>query len=222
MLDLMSDPHPACPLCGSPSSHFHQDARRPYFQCPGCDLVHVPRAWQLDSKEEKAVYDQHENRVDDPGYRAFLARLAGPLLEQLPARSQGLDFGCGPGPALASMLREQGHEVALYDLYYAPHPEVFSRQWDFITATEVVEHLGQPRLELERLWQCLKNGGLLAIMTKRVTSAQAFATWHYKNDPTHISFFSESTFKWLAAQWQAELTLVANDVVILRKQARPG
>lgn len=219
MTDLTaSSPH-ACPLCNTPSTAFHDDGKRPYFQCPDCELVHVPRAWQLDSQAEKAVYDQHENQVQDPGYRAFLSRLADPLLERLPASSRGLDFGCGPGPALAAMLREQGHEVALYDLYYAPHEEVFKQQWDFITATEVVEHLGQPRVELERLWQCLKSGGWLALMTKRVTSPQAFATWHYKNDPTHISFFSESTFEWLAAHWQAELEIVANDVVILRKPA---
>lgn len=218
MTDLTASSHPACPLCNTPSMAFHDDGKRPYFQCPDCELVHVPHAWQLDSQAEKAVYDQHENHVQDPGYRAFLSRLAQPLLECLPASCRGLDFGCGPGPALAAMLREQGHEVALYDLYYAPHEEVFQQQWDFISATEVVEHLGQPRVELERLWQCLKTGGLLALMTKRVTSPQAFATWHYKNDPTHISFFSESTFHWLAAHWQAELSIVANDVVILRKQ----
>lgn len=219
MPELSLSSHPACPLCARPTKWFHADAKRTYFQCPGCDLVHVPRTWHLVSQDEKAVYDQHENHVQDPGYRAFLSRLAVPLLARLPARSRGLDFGCGPGPALAAMLGEQGHEVALYDRYYAPHEEVFQQQWDFITATEVVEHLSQPRLELERLWQCLNSGGWLALMTKRVTSAQAFASWHYKNDPTHISFFSESTFQWLAAHWHAELDLVANDVVILRKPA---
>ncbi|MFO7705147.1 MAG: class I SAM-dependent methyltransferase [Halopseudomonas sp.] len=219
MTALTLSSHPACPLCDSPAHWFHDDGKRPYFQCPGCALVHVPRAWHLARQDEKAVYDQHENHVQDPGYRAFLSRLAQPLLERLPANSRGLDFGCGPGPALAAMLGEQGHAVALYDLYYAPHEDVFQQQWDFITATEVVEHLGQPRIELERLWQCLKSGGWLALMTKRVTSPQAFATWHYKNDPTHISFFSESTFEWLAAHWQAELDVVANDVVILRKPA---
>jgi predicted TPR repeat methyltransferase len=118
------------------------------------------------------------------------------------------------------MLREHGHEVALYDLYYAPDLTVFEQQWDFITATEVIEHLGQPGQELQRLWHCLKPGGLLALMTKRVTSPQAFSTWHYKNDPTHISFFSESTFQWLASEWRAELEIVADDVVILRKPNR--
>lgn len=163
------------------------------------------------------MYDRHENNIEDAGYRSFLARLADPLLQRLNPNCRGLDFGCGPGPALAVMLREQGHEVALYDLYYAPDLEVFDQQWDFITSTEVIEHLGQPGQELQRLWQCLKPGGLLALMTKRVTNLEAFSTWHYKNDPTHISFFSESTFQWLAAQWQAELEIVANDVVILRK-----
>lgn len=220
MADSPAENLPTCPLCHSPAVAFHTDKKRPYYRCSCCDLVHVPAAWHLDSQTEKAVYDQHENHVEDAGYRTFLSRLANPLLQRLPAGSRGLDFGCGPGPALAVMLREHGHEVALYDLYYAPDLTVFEQQWDFITATEVIEHLGQPGQELQRLWHCLKPGGLLALMTKRVTSPQAFSTWHYKNDPTHISFFSESTFQWLAAQWRAELEIVANDVVILRKPNR--
>lgn len=218
MTDICAGSEHDCPLCATPATTFHEDRKRQYFRCPSCALVHVPRAWQLNSQAEKAVYDQHENHVDDPGYRAFLSRLAQPLVERLPPGSHGLDFGCGPGPALAAMLREQGHQVALYDLYYAPHEEVFGQEWDFITATEVVEHLGQPGLELERLWQCLKPGGVLGIMTKRVTSLEAFEHWHYKNDPTHISFFSERTFQWLATHWQAELEVVANDVVMFRKR----
>ena len=34
-----------------------------------------------------------------------------PLLARLGPASHGLDYGCGPGPALATMLREEGHGV---------------------------------------------------------------------------------------------------------------
>ena len=54
-------------------------------------------------------------------------------------------------------------------------------------------------------------------MTKRVLSQSAFANWHYKNDPTHVAFFSDDTFSWLAVQWSAELRLVGQDVVLLQK-----
>ncbi|MCL5040889.1 MAG: class I SAM-dependent methyltransferase [Gammaproteobacteria bacterium] len=180
-------------------------------------MVHVPADWHLPAKEERAQYDLHDNQIDDPAYRRFLSRLATPLLARLPTGAEGLDFGCGPGPALAAMLAEQGHPTAVYDLYYAPDTAVLERQWDFITSSEVVEHLARPHAELERLWHCLQHGGWLAIMTKRVTDLNTFTNWHYKNDPTHISFFSEQSFVWLAEQWQAKLEFTGPDVVLLQK-----
>ena len=116
------------------------------------------------------------------------------------------------------MFEEIGHQVALYDPFYADDSSAFERQYDFITATEVVEHLHRPGEELARLWTCLKPGGLLAIMTKRVIDQQAFSRWHYKADRTHVCFFSTHTFEWLAKQWQAELMFEGKDVVNLQKK----
>ena len=206
-----------CPLCGAPTSLYCTDRRRAYYHCTSCGLVHVPGPWHLDAQAERAIYDLHENDANEPGYRRFLSRVAEPLLARLPPASEGLDFGCGPAPALAAMLEEHGHCVALHDIYYHPAPELLDRMWDFITATEVVEHLAQPLRELDRLWDCLQPGGWLAIMTKRVRDQHAFRTWHYKNDLTHISFFSEQSFEWLAKRWSAELAIVSADVVLLRK-----
>ena len=42
----------------------------------------------------------------------FLGRLAEPLVERLDPGASGLDFGCGPGPALAAMLTRRGYTVA--------------------------------------------------------------------------------------------------------------
>ncbi len=208
---------PPCPLCQQVTRFCCRDRRRPYYHCDRCGMVHVAAPWHLSAVDERAQYDLHDNQADDPAYRQFLSRLAEPLLARLPAGAEGLDFGCGTGPALAVMLREKGHPIALYDLYYAPDISVFERQWDFITSSEVVEHLAHPDAELQRLWQCLKPGGWLGIMTKRVTDLAAFTRWHYKNDPTHISFFSQQSFDWLAERWHARLEVVGDDVVLLQK-----
>jgi SAM-dependent methyltransferase len=140
-----------------------------------------------------------------------------PLLARLTPGSRGLDFGSGPGPALARMLTEAGHDVALYDPFYAPRRAVLTGRYDFITATEVVEHLHRPGPELDRLYRLLNPGGLLGIMTKRVIDRERFARWHYINDPTHVCFFSGATFDWLAARWQARLDFVDRDVIIIIK-----
>ena len=64
--------------------------------------------------------------MNDAGYRRFLSKLADPLMARLAPGARGLDYGCGPGPALAAMLREAGHEVALYDPFFAPDPAPLS------------------------------------------------------------------------------------------------
>lgn len=209
-----------CPLCTNAATALYwRDKRRDYCRCPVCETVFVPPAFHLPPDREKAEYDLHRNDVNDPGYRRFLARIATPLLARLPAAAQGLDFGCGPGPALAAMLREAGHRCALYDLYYFPDDQVLHHRYDFITATEVVEHLANPHAALAQLWACLNPGATLALMTKRVHDREAFQRWHYKNDPTHITFFSAGSFAWLAQQWGAAFELIDSDVVFFTKPA---
>ncbi|MAX32865.1 MAG: methyltransferase, partial [Halomonadaceae bacterium] len=59
--------------------------------------------------------------------------------------------------------------------------------------------------------------GWLGLMTKRVTSHQAFTDWHYILDPTHVCFFSEASFRWLAERLDMELSFADHDVVLLRR-----
>lgn len=208
-----------CPMCCSRNTvFFTEDRNRAYFCCTDCHLVFVPSQWHLSARLEKQEYDKHENELHDPGYRRFLRRLAEPLLARLPTSpSAGLDFGCGPVPALAAMMEEHGFQMALYDKYYFPQLDYKQRRYQFITATEVVEHLASPGAELSALWQCLQPKGVLGIMTKRWLSKDRFSTWHYKNDLTHISFFHLNTFEWLASQWSAELLVPGDDVILLIK-----
>ncbi len=56
-------------------------------------------------------------------------------------------------------------------------------------------------------------------MTKRVLSAEKFANWHYKNDPTHVSFFSVETFTWLAREYQLNVIFADRDIVLMQKVA---
>ncbi len=167
--------------------------------------------------DEKARYDLHQNSPDDPGYRRFLNRFVQPMNALLGPNSSGLDFGCGPGPTLYLLFEALGHQVTNYDPFYAADKSVFDSTYDFICLTEVIEHLHQPAQELERLWRCLKPLGVMGIMTKRVIDIDSFANWHYKNDKTHVSFFHEDTFWWLANHWKAELSITGKDMVIIRR-----
>ncbi len=196
---------------------YHRDKFRSYYQCAGCALVFVPAEYHLSPADERAYYELHENSLEDPGYGRFLSRCATPLLKALKPHSQGLDFGCGPAPLLAKMLAGAGHRVELYDTFFLRNVDAMQRDYDFVVATEVVEHLADPAAELERLWARLRPGGLMALMTKLVISRERFASWHYIRDPTHICFFSERTFRWLAGRFPAQLQFADSDVIFLRK-----
>ena len=115
------------------------------------------------------------------------------------------------------MLREAGHTVALYDIYYQPDADVLEKTYDFVTATEVIEHLFDPKKIWSQWLNLVKPGGWIGIMTKQVIDLEAFACWHYKYDPTHVSFFSRATFRYLAERDKLELEFIGNDVILLRK-----
>ncbi len=207
-----------CPLCEEDGANiFFQYRRRDFFLCSACNLVFVSSLQFLSSETEKAEYDLHQNSPNDKGYRRFLSRIFIPMQEKLTPGSCGLDFGAGPGPTLSVMFEEAGHTMEIYDHFYSNDSSVLEKQYDFITATEVVEHLHNPGKELDRLWACIKPGGCMGVMTKLTIDRDAFAKWHYKSDLTHVCFFSRLTLKWLAAKWQAELTFVDKDAAIFFK-----
>lgn len=192
---------------------------RDYHRCPCCDLVFVPAAFHLDAAAERAEYDLHRNDPQDAGYRRFLGRLVAPLRARLPPAAAGLDFGCGPGPALKRLLEECGFSCATYDPYYQPDATTLTRHYAFITCTEVVEHFARPGTAFDLLDRLLAPGGVLAIMTRRPGDAAAFARWHYSRDPTHIAFYTLVTFEWIAAHYRLRLEILADDMVMLRKPA---
>lgn len=209
----------SCPLCRSAEScgYFYTDKFREFYRCTVCDLIHVPPSQRLSSAAVRAEYDKHQNSPSDHGYRLFLSRLFIPVCERIQPGSLGLDFGSGPGPTLSVMFEEMGHTVNLFDPFYAPDKKVLQSCYDFITASEVVEHLHNPLSELALLWSILNPGGLMGIMTKLALDKVRFSTWHYKNDPTHICFFSFQTMEWLAEKLQAEFMPFGKDVFLFRK-----
>ncbi len=219
--EISARPGRACPLCGcGPAETFISIAGAEYDRCPTCGLRFLDPAHHPDRVTERAHYALHENDPDDPRYRAFLARLADPLLAELPPGASGLDYGSGPGPALAAMLREAGHRVALYDPVFAPDTRVLEATYDFITCTETAEHFHDPAFEFARLDALLRPGGVLALMTQFQTDDARFANWHYRRDPTHVVFYREETMRWIAAQYGWDCTIAGPGVALMRKGAR--
>lgn len=211
---------PQCPVCAeSVVRFFLAVGELRYWRCPHCLATLLEPRQRLTLGDERAEYRLHRNDPADAGYRAFLARLAEPLLARLAPASEGLDFGCGPGPALSAMLRHAGHRMRDYDPAFAPDPAALTRNYDFIACTEVFEHLHQPARELDLLERLLRPCGVLAVMTSFQTDDARFADWQYRRDPTHVVFYRRRTFEVLARArgWKCEFP--AANVVFLTTAA---
>ncbi len=207
-----------CPLCHSLSTErFLEVEGKPYWRCHRCDLRFLDPARLPSAEEERAHYQHHENDPLDPRYRRFLTRLASPLLARLPPCRDGLDYGCGPGPALAMMLEEAGHRIALYDPLFQPHDEVLGETYDVITCSETAEHFHDPRADFDRLHLLLRPGGWLGLMTCFQTDDDRFANWHYRRDPTHVVFYRETTIRFIAALYGWGCSIPVKDVALFHK-----
>jgi hypothetical protein len=209
-----------CPLCRCSRAALDGEAHgRRFFRCSTCELTFVDARHRLDRESELAHYGTHQNDVRDARYRNFLSRLTVPLVERLPAGSEGLDYGSGPAPALAEMLREQGFRVEIYDPFFAPGPGVLRRDYDFVTASEVVEHFFSPREEFERLDGMIRPGGWLGIMTEPRSGTLPLQGWRYARDPTHVSLYAPATLQWLAQHFGWTVEFSRGAVSLFRKPA---
>jgi SAM-dependent methyltransferase len=210
----------SCPVCRSTATaNFMTVRERKYHRCTACEATFLAPE-QLPSPEvERTRYDQHNNDPDDPRYVTFLRRLADPVLERIETGSEGLDFGSGPAPVLADLLRAAGLRVSCFDPFFAPDQSLLtgSRRYNFITCCEVAEHLHHPAEEFERLVRLLRPGGILAVMTEFQTEDERFARWYYREDRTHVVFYRERTLRHLASRLDLEVEVPARNVTLLRK-----
>jgi SAM-dependent methyltransferase len=206
----------ACPLCGAATAFFHKTDRE-FHRCGSCLLTFVPAEAHLTPEAERARYATHRNSPSDAGYRAFLDKLLAPLAARLPAGARGLDFGSGPGPTASVMMAERGFSTRVYDPYFAPDEAPLRETYDFVTCTEVAEHLRRPAEVFARLDGLLKPGGTLGVLTGVLEDDAAFASWWYHKDPTHIAFYRPRTLEWLARRHGWTLERPSRDASLFRK-----
>ena len=216
----MNTPSEICRLCGDRSiSVFYTESERVYWKCLKCHVVFLHHSYFLDSHSEYQRYLTHKNNPADPDYRNFLNKLCEPLLKKLVPESSGLDYGCGPGPALAHMLAEAGHRMKLYDPFFHNYPGSLNLKYDFITCTETVEHFHNPAQEFLLLNSLLRAEGWLAIMTSLLSDETDFASWYYRKDPTHVIFYTKQSFQHLSEIYNWKLESPAENVILLQKKS---
>lgn len=207
-----------CVVCGTGGRKAAEAVEgRVYYSCAVCGVTFLDPAQRLSGAEERERYGLHWNEPDDPGYRRFLNILAQPLLTMLEPGARGLDYGCGPEPVLAAMLRGAGHPMAVFDPFFFNDSGPLEKTYDFVSCTEAVEHFYRPHEEFQTFDRLLKPGGLLAVMTNFRKDTVDFSTWYYRRDPTHVVFYRERTMHYLARRFGWTCTLPVTNVALMKK-----
>jgi 2-polyprenyl-3-methyl-5-hydroxy-6-metoxy-1,4-benzoquinol methylase len=171
-----------CPLCQSiQTQEYSRDKSRQFLQCVDCGLVFVAREQLITNLEEKERYEAHQNSEDDPRYVDYLQKFLNTLLPELKSKDVGLDFGCGRTTLLSSLFSKQQFVMKSFDLYFFPDEQILNEQYDFIVLSEVIEHLRDPRLDMQRLRALLRPGGKIFLKTQLLPETkQKFDDWFYK------------------------------------------
>ncbi|MDP3970741.1 MAG: class I SAM-dependent methyltransferase [bacterium] len=135
------------------------------------------------------------------------------------AGSKVLDIGCGNGVSLLEITKLGGDaygteldknikpiadelnlEIHFGDIDTMPYPDDF---FDFITMSQLIEHIPDPKDFLIKISKKLKVGGKIILSTPNIESANAKRTekkwinWHI---PYHVNFFSQKSINVLAKE----------------------
>ena len=229
-----------CPFCGG--THLSECTRasekkaggyeRRIFRCvppSGCGGFFVSRECFLSVQKQKERYLLHDNSLANAGYRSFLKDFADTALNQSRALLGAppatiFDYGCGNG-ALIELLQTNKKDFLLpadteirgWDPLFAPAAQPFPGGADLVLCLEVAEHFENPAEGFAGLSRACKRGGVLAVRTLFAPETEReFKSWWYKEDPTHVSFYTQKALTLCAKDAGFELCGIYNNCSIFR------
>ncbi|SKB40388.1 Methyltransferase domain-containing protein [Salegentibacter holothuriorum] len=186
-----------CILCKGATKKFWKSKNREFVECTNCGGIQLLSQFYISKKAEEARYLTHNNDVDDPKYQDFVKPITSRILKDFSTEHSGLDYGCGTGPVISIQLEKEGYKTVLYDPYFHPQTSVLTNKYNFIICCEVMEHFYKPQQEFRTLASLLKPGGKLYCKTSLYSEKIDFDNWYYKNDVTHVFFYTEKSLIWI-------------------------
>jgi SAM-dependent methyltransferase len=214
-----------CKICNTPTTPIYdRQFDINYYHCSNCDYIFLNPGNIVSEQEELQLYQIHQNTPDNIGYvKMFKDFINQTILPYKANIKSVLEFGAGPGPVLADLLKENNFDVDVYDPYFFPEKVYQNKTYDLITSTEVFEHLKDPLETLELLYNCLNTGGIISIMTLyHPQDSEIFKGWWYRRESTHISFYSHQTMRHLAKRFGLQILLLTpKNLCVMQKHNGP-
>ncbi|GAB5399714.1 MAG: class I SAM-dependent methyltransferase [Aureisphaera sp.] len=205
-----------CPLCKSTNVKQRVDAFQ-FLTCSNCGSVFRNPEDFPNPQKERERYLQHNNNIEDPRYQRFVNPIVEAVVKTFPTTSMGLDFGAGTGPVISKILGDRGYAMHLWDPFFHSDRSVLDKTYDFIVCCEVIEHFHKPYEEFQLMQSLLKPNGTLFCMSELLPGASQFSTWYYKDDPTHVIFYSEQNLLWIQEHLEYAQLEISDRLIVLSK-----
>ncbi|OJF77580.1 MAG: hypothetical protein BKP49_00945 [Treponema sp. CETP13] len=212
-----------CPFCRKNDLYSIYNTKNMYWRCKNCNGIIRDKSFLLSPPEQKKRYLYHNNDINDPGYKKFLMDFIQPILDEASQNcsiiqkpiTRIIDYGCGPIKietlsnlnCIFQALVEKSNsdnqtlfasdcELLQWDPFFSPNPIALKDPADLVCCLEVVEHFENSKDDFEYLAKACKVGGIVVIGTMLVPDKdEDFKKWWYKNDATHVSFYSLESLK---------------------------
>ncbi len=231
-----------CPFCKNTKIIEEIIKNKHFFQClllgnKGCGGFFVHPDDFNAKEEQKNRYLLHTNKLgsrsENNGYRKYLEKFVTTVLHyEKKKEARGdihtlFDYGSGPSPALVLLLKEYNQkfifkndvQIKHWDPFFYPDGDFFEHGADIVFCLEVIEHFENPAEGFEGLAKACSQGGLVAIQTQLAPkSFDEFRKWWYKDDFTHVNFYTLSSIQNCAKRVGLILEAEEDGVVFLRKK----
>ena len=206
-----------CSLCKSKTEYYLKFRKKDYYICQNCGSIEMHPDFFISAEKEKKRYELHKSDILDIGYQRFVEPIIDYVISNFDYRHEGLDFGAGNGQIIAKILKSKNIDIKVYDPFFHNDKNVLNSKYDYIIACEVIEHFHNPSEEFSLLFSLLKSGGKLIIMTDPLKKESSFIDWYYKNDETHVFFYSSTTFEYIKNNYGFKSVDINGRLIVFEK-----
>ena len=206
-------------------------------RCQRCKFVFLAALpdWSLKTEINQERYE-HSTRLNSPARKRMQLRDDRECLDDIERVAKPgalLDIGCATGSLLA-LARERGWRVTGIELDTNLASEAAvalgasnvhtgtlagvtlpPQSFDVIVMRSVLEHLPDPRVELDRVRKLLRPGGLLFLLVPNIESLESAlykSKWFALTPGDHLWFFSPATLdRFLSGNGYASVWLTTSE-----------
>ena len=190
-----------------------------YFVCSACSSMQTEKPYWLDEAYANAIR-YTDTYVGERSQR--MPRLAYCLAKifKLPQQASVLDWGGGNG-LMTRLLRDLGFDARNYDMYeknsYAGgFDDEPGKSYDMITSFEVLEHMAEPKAEIDQIFE--RNPKLILLSTCFFRGEDI--NWFYlaPYSGRHVFFYSPKALLEIASS-RGYKAIISNNLIIYHKKS---